>query len=198
MSPVPGGAEPPSLSRPNAPQVQSPMSLDPNEFEYAGFWVRVWASLIDTVLIMLVITPVLGALYGWTYSFDTCIATGGCSTYSANSGIATGFRPTEFVVTWLLPAIAVIVFWRYRSATPGKMVISARIVDATTGEPPTTGQSIGRYLGYWVSAIPFCLGFLWVAFDRRKQGWHDKLANTVVIRSRHRGAEPVRFEPRVK
>ena len=45
-------------------------------------------------------------------------------------------------------------------------------------------QLIGRYLGYYVSTIPLMLGFLWVAFDARKQGWHDKMANTVVIRKR--------------
>jgi len=154
------------------------MSIDPNEYEYAGFWIRVWASLIDTVLVLLVTTPLLGMLYGWNYSFDS---------------ETTPFRPTEFAVTWLLPAIAVIVFWRYRSATPGKMIIGAKIVDARTGEAPSTGRLIVRYLGYYLSAFPFCLGFLWVAFDRRKQGWHDKLANTVVIRSKRHGAEPVRF-----
>jgi uncharacterized RDD family membrane protein YckC len=42
---------------------------------------------------------------------------------------------------------------------------------------------VGRYFAYFVSTIPFCLGFLWVAFDKRKQGWHDKLAHTVVVRA---------------
>jgi uncharacterized RDD family membrane protein YckC len=38
-----------------------------------------------------------------------------------------------------------------------------------------------RYLGYFVSALPLGLGFFWVAWDKRKQGFHDKLAKTVVI-----------------
>jgi len=156
------------------------MPIDPSEYEYAGFWIRVWASLIDTVLVMLVTAPLLGLLYGWDTGFDL------------HSG--SGFRPTEFIVSWVLPAIAVIVFWRYRSATPGKMVIHARIVDASTGGPPSLGQLIGRYLGYFVSTFPFFLGLIWVGIDARKQGWHDKLAHTVVIRSKRRGAEPVRFE----
>ena len=143
------------------------MPIDANEFEYAGFWIRVWAALIDTVLVVMVTTPLLGVLYGWDYVFSM-------------SG-AEGFRPIEFAVTWILPAVAVIVFWRYRSATPGKMVIAAKIVDATTGAAPSTGQLIGRYLGYYVSTIPFCLGLIWVGIDRRKQGWHDKIAGTVVV-----------------
>ena len=81
----------------------------------------------------------------------------------------------------VLPAFAAILFWRYRGATPGKMLISARIVDANTYGPPSTGKLIGRYFAYLVSIIPIFLGFLWIAFDKRKQGWHDILAGTVVI-----------------
>jgi uncharacterized RDD family membrane protein YckC len=58
---------------------------------------------------------------------------------------------------------------------------------------PSTGQLVGRYLAYYVSIIPFMAGILWVAFDPRKQGWHDKLAGTVVVRPRRRGPMPVTF-----
>jgi uncharacterized RDD family membrane protein YckC len=81
-----------------------------------------------------------------------------------------------------LPAIAVILFWVYKSATPGKMALKLKIVDAKTGDKPSTGQLIGRYFGYYVSILPFMLGIIWVGFDGRKQGWHDKLAGTVVVK----------------
>jgi uncharacterized RDD family membrane protein YckC len=148
------------------------------EFEYAGFWVRVGASLIDTILLMVVIVPWLIAIYGWSYFGET-------------TGFVAG--PMDFLISWVLPAIAIIVFWMYRQATPGKMAVSARIVDAVSGGAPSTGQLVGRYFGYFVSTIPLGLGLVWVAFDKRKQGWHDKLAGTVVIRSKKRGSEPVRF-----
>jgi uncharacterized RDD family membrane protein YckC len=54
--------------------------------------------------------------------------------------------------------------------------------DAKTLGKPSTGQLIGRYLAYYVSTLPLCLGFLWVAFDKRKQGWHDRIAGTLVIK----------------
>ena len=76
----------------------------------------------------------------------------------------------------------VVLFWVYRMATPGKMIIDAVIVDAQTFAKPRTRQYVGRYLAYFVSTLPLCLGFLWIAFDGRKQGWHDKLAGTVVVR----------------
>ena len=84
----------------------------------------------------------------------------------------------------MLPAVATILFWKARQATPGKMALSLKIVDAQTGQPMSTGQAIGRYFAYFVSAIGLMLGYLWVAFDRRKQGWHDKLAGTVVVHAR--------------
>ena len=68
------------------------------------------------------------------------------------------------------------------------MAISARIVDARTGNRPSNGQLVGRYLAYYLSMLPLFAGFFWVAFDPRKQGWHDKLANTLVVRARPRAA----------
>jgi uncharacterized RDD family membrane protein YckC len=135
--------------------------------EYAGFWIRVVASLIDTVLILIIIWPILTAIYG--------------TDYWAGTGVVHG--AWDFLFTYILPAIAVILFWIYRSATPGKMALRLIIVDAKTGAKPSTGQFIVRYLGYYVSAIPLFLGLIWVGIDKRKQGWHDKLAGTVVIRS---------------
>lgn len=139
-----------------------------NEMEYVGFWPRVGASLIDTVLLLILTYPLLFVIYGRDYFLAEQLLAG----------------PADFILSYVLPAVAVIVFWIYRSATPGKMIIRARIVDARTGGKPGKGQLIGRYLGYYASSIPLGLGLLWVAFDRHKQGWHDKLAGTAVIRGR--------------
>ena len=56
-----------------------------------------------------------------------------------------------------------------------------RIVDARRYSRPSAAKLVGRYFSYYLSLIPFGLGFLWIAFDARKQGWHDKLAWTAVI-----------------
>ncbi|WP_320043041.1 RDD family protein [uncultured Desulfobacter sp.] len=92
----------------------------------------------------------------------------------------------------ILPAIAIIIFWTYKSATPGKMALKLTIVDAKNGGHPSTGQLIGRYFGYYISIIPLFLGLIWVGIDRRKQGLHDKLAGTVVIKNNKK--EKVTFE----
>lgn len=133
---------------------------------YGGFWIRLWASIIDTLLVCIIVVPLLWGVYGKEY-FDSPKLIAG---------------PVDFLVSWVLPSIAVILFWIYRGATPGKMAVALRIADARTGGEPSTGQFIGRYFAYFVSLLPLGLGFLWIAWDARKQGWHDKLAGTVVIR----------------
>ena len=155
--------------------------MQPSDVEYAGFWIRVGAALIDSLLILAIIVPLLAAIYGWGYFGDLTRSIAG---------------PADFLISWVGPPVAIIAFWLYRQATPGKMVLSLRVVDAKTGNTLSVLQSIGRYLGYYVSIIPLFIGLIWVAFDSRKQGWHDKLAGTVVIRSKARGPEPVKFEPR--
>jgi uncharacterized RDD family membrane protein YckC len=148
------------------------------ELEYVGFWARVGASIIDSLLVCIIIWPVVTAVYGTDYWLDGRFIKG----------------PVDFLLSWVFPAVAVILFWVAKQATPGKMAISARIVDAETGGKPNTGQLIIRYLGYYVAMLPVFLGIIWVAFDRRKQGWHDKLAGTVVVRPKYRGPQPVRFQ----
>ena len=151
--------------------------MQPDELEYVGFWPRVGTSLIDTILLGVIIWPILTALYGESYWTSEQFIKG----------------PMDILLSWILPAVAILVFWVARQATPGKMAISARIVDATTGNTPSTGQFIGRYFAYFLSTIPLCLVFIWVAFDDRKQGWHDKLAGTVVVRPKNRGPKRVSF-----
>ena len=68
-----------------------------------------------------------------------------------------------------------------KSATPGKMITRIKVVDAETGNKLSTGQRIGRYLAYYPATLPLFFGLIWVAFDKRKQGWHDKLARTLVV-----------------
>lgn len=147
------------------------------DLEYAGFWVRTWAALIDTVLICIILVPLLTAIYGWAYWDSARLVQG----------------PADFLLSWVAPAALVLAFWIARQATPGKMAVSTRIVDAKSGNNPTSAQLIVRYLGYYVSMLPLFLGIIWIAFDRRKQGWHDKLAGTVVIRQKGGSTEPVKF-----
>lgn len=146
------------------------------QYEYAGFWIRVAAAVIDSILVMFITVPLLLAVYGRDYWVSERFIQG----------------PADVLISYVLPAIAVIAFWVARGATPGKIVLAIQVVDARSGAKPGTGQSIGRYFGYYVSTIPLGLGLLWVGIDPKKQGWHDKLAGTVVIRLKQT-TQPVSF-----
>ncbi|MDZ7748200.1 MAG: RDD family protein [Halofilum sp. (in: g-proteobacteria)] len=81
----------------------------------------------------------------------------------------------------LLPALVLVVGWARYGATPGKVLLELRVVDAATGGRPSPAQALIRLLGYLVSALPLGLGFAWAAVDRDKQALHDKLARTRVV-----------------
>jgi len=145
--------------------------------EYAGFWIRFAAALIDTVVFMLVFSLPLALIYG--------------SDYWTSQERLYGFW--DILFTYIAPVVATVWFWVKYLGTPGKMALRLRVVDAHTGNAISTPKAIGRYLGYYVSILPLFLGFIWIGIDKKKQGFHDKLAGTVVIRDL--GKEPVHFEP---
>jgi uncharacterized RDD family membrane protein YckC len=64
--------------------------------------------------------------------------------------------------------------------TPGKAMFGVRVV-TTKGKRVSVARSTLRYIGYFLSAIPLFMGFIWILVDDERQGWHDKLANTYVI-----------------
>jgi uncharacterized RDD family membrane protein YckC len=123
--------------------------------DYAGFWQRAVALVIDWLIVVVILAPLVVVLGPRTWD----------------------------LLGLLAAAVAVIGFWRYCGATPGKIAVGLKIVDAATGGPPPLGRLVLRFFAYFVSAFPLYLGFLWAAFDRRKQGWHDKIARTIVINS---------------
>ncbi|NOH62419.1 RDD family protein [Vibrio sp. RE88] len=151
--------------------------MEEKSLEYAGFWVRLGASLIDTVLLLLLTTPLMHWVYGELY-------------WSSEDFLLGGW---DLVLNWVCPLIATVAFWMYRSATPGKIALKLEVRDADTGERLTFSKSVLRYVAYYVSAIPLCLGFIWIAFNSKKQGWHDLIANTVVVRVVNQPAKQAEF-----
>lgn len=152
--------------------------MNTDQLEYVGFWARVGATLIDSLLIVAITSPLLFFVYGANYFLSEASVRG----------------PANILISYVLPTLAVIVFWHLKQATPGKMVLGAKIVDVKTGLPPTTGKLVIRYFAYIISMIPLGLGYLWVAFDPKKQAWHDKLAGTVIVRRKDRRAQKTELD----
>jgi uncharacterized RDD family membrane protein YckC len=138
------------------------------ELEYVGFWPRMAAAVVDFVLLSAVATPLLLLFYEQSFLV-----------HSSSTSIV-----VQLFILSVVPPIAITSFWIRRHATPGKMAISAIIIDEKTAGPPSIWQHLGRYFAYFLSALPLGLGFLWVAFSPKKQAWHDRLAGTLVVRIR--------------
>lgn len=135
---------------------------------YTGFWFRVLASLIDNILILLITIPLLISVYG--------------EDYFKSDFVVQGYE--QIIISWILPAVIIVAFWIYKSTTPGKMAVSTKIIDAKTGGKPSAIKCIFRYFALILSVVPLGLGIFWIAFDKRKQGLHDKLVGTLVVRSK--------------
>jgi uncharacterized RDD family membrane protein YckC len=196
----PPTAAPPTAAPPPPPP---PVSWAPPEpqpgpapgIQYAGFWIRLGAYLLDSIPLLILgfifILPMFGAMgealrdippppvgtpvdspayLEWQRQFTERIAE---STASMTSGSG---------LLQLASAIYFIGFWTWRAQTPGMMLLGLRIARDADGTPPGLGRSILRYIGFFISAIVLFIGFIWVAFDSKKQGWHDKIAGTVVVR----------------
>lgn len=126
----------------------------------AGFWIRVLAFLIDSV-ILFVINLIIAAILNGS-------ATG-------RSGIQT-----------LLGIIYFSYFWSGSSIWPGQTVgdkvLNLRVIK-TDGSDISIVQAFIRYVGLFISFIVIFIGVIWVAFDANKQGWHDKIAGTYVVKT---------------
>jgi peptide/nickel transport system ATP-binding protein len=115
-----------------------------------------------------------------------------------------GFHPTEelnisqlfFWLGLLLSAGYYLGSWTRWGQTVGKWLVGLKII-STDGSRLSGKQAILRFAGYIINGLAFSLGFLWIAFDKKRQGWHDKLANTYVmyVDDEFPGPEPVEIVP---
>jgi uncharacterized RDD family membrane protein YckC len=140
-----------------------------------GFWLRFIAMAVDAVilLLLLAIFVVLGFL---TLTLG-----------ASEGGEIPLLRQIRIILPVVLPLgltlmLAYFTFFHATwGQTIGKMIFGLRVV-RTDGQPLSFPRALARALGYILSAIPFFLGFLWVAFSPRKQSWHDALTDTMVTR----------------
>ena len=165
-SPSGGGASPPPVGGSVAPAAGAAPQL-------AGFWLR-FAGLFIDGLIFLVLELLLGAIFTTT---TTEVVGGVTITVSTGSSL-----PTVIII--LLELAYFSWFWSTRGASLGQQLVGIRVVDSETFGPLKPSQAVVRYIGYLISGLPLLLGYIWAAFDPKKQGWMDKLAGTQVVRSR--------------
>jgi uncharacterized RDD family membrane protein YckC len=147
---------------------------------YGGFWRRLVAFGIDKIILYLVSLLLLA-----TGIF--ALGRGGISLcrIAATGDLPRGTGLFAFVYLVAMFITDMIYFtWFHGSVgqTPGKMLLGLRVIQAS-GEKMTFGVAFLRWVGTLLSGLFLSLGYLWIVFDGRKQGWHDKIAVTLVIRT---------------
>jgi uncharacterized RDD family membrane protein YckC len=180
--PPPAYSPPPApLGYPQASGYPAPTPGYAPQRHYGGFWIRVVGRLLDG----LILGVPLSILFGILFAVGGGIASTTSSSDQNTQTAAVVGLGGVFVVFYILVLIAVIgyyvYFWGTSGSTFGMRILKLRVVDADTGGPIGIGRAIVRYLMSIVNSIACYIGWIWVAFDARKQGWHDKVANSVVI-----------------
>ena len=148
---------------------------------YAGFWIRLVARLIDAVIIGI---P-FGILFGVLAVVGGVFAGNSNSTNQDAQAAGAAAFGGVFILLYLIVLVVQVGYWIYfwgsSGATLGMRLLHLRVVDADTGGPIGYARATVRFLMTIVNSWACYIGWIWVAFDPRKQGWHDKVANSVVL-----------------
>jgi uncharacterized RDD family membrane protein YckC len=141
-----------------APAPATPPAAPAAPGEYAGFWIRLGAVAIDGIIVF---------------------------------GIAGILSPLIYLLHHVSPIIGLVnivplfYFWLFTGLagqTPGKMAVGVRVVNSEGAKPGLGIAALREILGKFISFCIILLGFIWIAFDGKKQGWHDRIAGTYVVR----------------
>ena len=179
-APVPPGYAASPYGAPGYPVAYQPYAYAPNPdgpaagLRYAGFGVRTLAYLVDGIL-LLVLALIASIPMGGFIQDGTVTTTAFGTTRSVQ------LNPAVQLFSTLLGAIYFIGFWTAMGRTPGQRLLNLRVLRAADGQPIGIGQALVRYIGLLISFVVIGLGVIWVALDPRRQGWHDKMANTFVV-----------------
>jgi uncharacterized RDD family membrane protein YckC len=150
---------------------------------YAGFWRRLAAYLLDVVIIVLVVAGVFSVFFGFDETLRLYLEDRSPTNRLRFLAERNQIRDVSFLV-WLI--YSMVLEGSPLCGTLGKYLCGIKVVDRH-GYPISEARSVGRNAAKLLSYIPLCLGFIWAAFSKEKQAWHDKIAETFVVSRRMHG-----------
>jgi uncharacterized RDD family membrane protein YckC len=176
------GTAPPGSGSPNfappysASSASYPAPIPVARVHYGGFWIRVLAFIIDSIILRVVVAPI-GMIFG---------------ALGFAGGMMHGLPHAGFALLGGGVTLILLLFgsWLYEAfmesssyqATVGKMIFGMKVTDLN-GNRISFERATGRHFAKWLSGLIFCIGYIMVAFTERKQGLHDILAGTLVPRN---------------
>jgi uncharacterized RDD family membrane protein YckC len=150
-------------------------------FRYGGFWIRLAAWLIDTVILGVVQTILNVTLFHPPMAAPPMITPG--SDPMAVLGPMMGMIGLSMLLGTAMQAVYFTLFWGAFGATPGMLALGLKVV-RPSGAPISYVRALGRYFGTVLSGLILGIGYLMIAFDSEKRGLHDMICDTRVIRTR--------------
>jgi uncharacterized RDD family membrane protein YckC len=179
--PPPAGEPPPPASEAPLPPVASeptppaaswtapePVPGPAPGVEFADPGARLVGYIIDIVInvVIVVVLSILGGILAVTLPILAVL---------------------PFLAVIIIPLIYFPYFWSregpQNGQTPGMKQMGIRVVRDSDGGPITIGPAILRLFGYWVSGLVFYVGYIWIFIDKRRRGWFDLIAGTVVVKA---------------
>jgi uncharacterized RDD family membrane protein YckC len=149
---------------------------------YAGWGTRLGAYILDGLISVVFAIPGIVALFAGPRHYVDCDVDGESGICRAPTGATIGIA----VILFLAGLIAYLVIYCKKVGSGqswGQSALNIRVVDKNTGQPIGTGRAVGRYFGRIISGAVCYLGFLWPLWDKEKQAWHDKMVNSIVIKT---------------
>jgi uncharacterized RDD family membrane protein YckC len=150
---------------------------DTGFYHYGGFWIRFVAAVIDGIILWLIQLPI-----GFVMGLIVGGVAGSMEGGGANAlAVVIPIQILNFLISIVIPMTYSVFFVVKKGATPGKMAVGIRIINADGTEKISVGKAFGRYFAKWLSYLIFCIGFIMIAFDDQKRGLHDRICKTLVI-----------------
>lgn len=139
--------------------------------QYVGFGRRLVATLLDSLII-----GFLQFLIGMLLAGGIALLTGSTNTVASTSSMLS-------ILVSIALSIGYVVFYQGSTGqTLGKKVMGIRVVDSSGSKPSYMTFFLRDVIGKTVSSIILGIGYLMVLWDGKKQGLHDKIAGTYVVR----------------
>lgn len=173
-APMDAGAPASPYAPPSAALLSRNAAVIGGEVVYAGFWKRVAANVLDSMVIGIaggIVAAILGALMGAMLGMGGGMGSGGFIAIQLVTNLVS-LAITAFYYAWFHASTG--------QATLGKMAVGIKVV-RSDGDTITFLRGIGRYFGFLLSSLIFGIGLLMAAFTERKQGLHDILCDTLVV-----------------
>jgi uncharacterized RDD family membrane protein YckC len=144
--------------------------------QYAGFWLRVVAQIIDSIIVGIAQSVV-------TVPLIFMITLGAANSRTPETAVAASMGVMGFVWLFSIGASCLYESWFLvnKGATLGKLALSLQVVRVDGGQI-TWGLAIGRHFAKYVSGMILCIGYIMVGFDAEKRGLHDMICNTRVVK----------------